>query len=275
MGWIGPPGGMSQAPAGGAAVDGREDTPSIAALSRRARAGVAVSGAQGPAGMLERPRLPEDRATVDDLNRLVSQSIGAIAIVLGFTVIVLLGTVIVLARRISRLDARLATLTRGGDGGSLGSAVGGQAASVGDLTRRSDELATRMATLEDLQRRAVQRVGLVRFNPFEDTGGNQSFALALLDEAGDGVIVSSLHSRTGTRLYAKTVAGGTSEAALSDEEAEAVRVAGTPPYPRRPADRMRPVTPELARARSILGPWPPRVALRTRQPPVVIPTCRR
>src|SRR4051794_21285690 len=159
MGWIGPPGGMSQAPAGGAAVDGREDTPSIAALSRRARAGVAVSGAQGPAGMLERPRLPEDRATVDDLNRLVSQSIGAIAIVLSFAVIVLLGTVIVLARRISSLDARLATLTRGGDGGSLGSAVGGQGAGGGDLAPPSDELAAPTAELEGLQPRAGPRAG--------------------------------------------------------------------------------------------------------------------
>jgi hypothetical protein len=163
---------------------------------------------------------------VDDLNRLVSQSIGAIAIVLGFAVIVLLGAVVVLARRISGLDARLATLTLGGDGSSLESAFQGHVASVGDVARRVDELATRTTTLEGLQRRAVQRVGLVRFNPFDDTGGNQSFALALLDEAGDGVVMSSLHSRTGTRVYAKAVAGGTSEAALSDEEAEALRVAG-------------------------------------------------
>ena len=53
-----------------------------------------------------------------------------------------------------------------------------------------------------------QRIGLVRFNPFEDTGGNQSFALALLDQAGDGFVVSSLHARAGTRVYGKAVAKG-------------------------------------------------------------------
>ena len=79
--------------------------------------------------------------------------------------------------------------------------------------------------LEAAQRRAIQRVGLVRFNPFEDTGGNQSFALALIDAPGDGFVVSSLHSRTGTRVYAKAISDGRSEGALSDEEAEALRLA--------------------------------------------------
>ncbi len=59
-----------------------------------------------------------------------------------------------------------------------------------------------------MQRKAIQRTGLVRYNPFEDTGGNQSFAVALLDANGDGVVVSSLHARNGTRIYAKAIAGG-------------------------------------------------------------------
>ena len=79
--------------------------------------------------------------------------------------------------------------------------------------------------LERVQRKAVQRVGLVRFNPFEDTGGNQSFALAMLDQHGDGFVVSSLHARAATRVYGKAIAGGRSEAALSEEEAEALRLA--------------------------------------------------
>ena len=53
----------------------------------------------------------------------------------------------------------------------------------------------------------IQRVGLLRFNPFDDTGGNQSFALSLLDDHGDGVVISSLHSRETTRIYGKPVKG--------------------------------------------------------------------
>ena len=53
----------------------------------------------------------------------------------------------------------------------------------------------------------IQRVGLLRFNPFDETGGNQSFALALLNDSGDGVVLSSLHSREATRIYGKPVQG--------------------------------------------------------------------
>ena len=72
---------------------------------------------------------------------------------------------------------------------------------------------------------AFQRVGLVRYNPFEDTGGNQSFALAMLDANGDGWILSSLHARQGTRFYAKAVKAGRSETSLSDEEQAAIKQA--------------------------------------------------
>ena len=95
------------------------------------------------------------------------------------------------------------------------------------MARELDELAARSAVLESNARHAFQRVGLVRFNPFEDTGGNQSFALALMDANGDGFVVSSLHARTGTRMFAKALAGGRSDANLSAEESEAVRLALT------------------------------------------------
>ncbi|CAN5809942.1 hypothetical protein BH24CHL6_BH24CHL6_01580 [soil metagenome] len=100
--------------------------------------------------------------------------------------------------------------------------------------RRVDSLALAMAEqgarlqmVEDQARRSVQRVGLVRYSPFEDTGSNQSFALALLDSEANGVVVSSLHSRQMTRLYLKPIAGGRSDTALSGEESEALRRAGS------------------------------------------------
>lgn len=111
------------------------------------------------------------------------------------------------------------------------------------VARELDELSARSAVLESAGRRAIQRVGLVRFNPFEDTGGNQSFALALTDAAGNGFVISSLHSRTGTRLYAKAIADGRSDGALSEEENEALRralaaPAAGPADPARSRDRV-------------------------------------
>ncbi len=72
----------------------------------------------------------------------------------------------------------------------------------------------------------LQRLGFRRYNPFTDTGGDQSFSLALLDDLGDGIVVSSLHSRENTRLYAKNVEDGKVVGqALSDEEQEVIKQA--------------------------------------------------
>lgn len=72
----------------------------------------------------------------------------------------------------------------------------------------------------------IQKIGLLRFNPFKDTGGDQSFILALLDAENTGVVISGLYSRSGTRWYAKRVAQGKGvEHGLSDEEAKAVKEA--------------------------------------------------
>lgn len=113
------------------------------------------------------------------------------------------------------------------EGGSqdLGDALRPLDARLALLERRLAGVEDRTRVLEAASRVAVSRVGLVRFNPFEDTGGNQSFALALLDAAGDGIVVSSLHARSGTRIYAKTIRAGRSATALSEEEEAAVRQA--------------------------------------------------
>lgn len=72
---------------------------------------------------------------------------------------------------------------------------------------------------------AVQKVGMVRFNPFGEVGGNQSFAVAFLDNSNTGVIILSLYSRDGVRIYAKPVKEGKSEYQLSKEEEEALHIA--------------------------------------------------
>ena len=138
---------------------------------------------------------------------------------------------VLLWRRTRRLGRRIASLTKGSDGASLEDVLGGHMERVRRAVQDVDTVAARTAMLERDFQAAFGRIGLVRFNPFEDTGGNQSFALALLDGRGDGFVVSSLHARAGTRVYAKSISRGTSEAALSNEEAEAVKQALAKPAP--------------------------------------------
>jgi len=72
----------------------------------------------------------------------------------------------------------------------------------------------------------IQKIGLVRFNPFKDTGGDQSFILSLIDGNDTGVIISGLYARTGTRWYAKRIVKGKSaEHDLSEEEKKALKEA--------------------------------------------------
>lgn len=72
----------------------------------------------------------------------------------------------------------------------------------------------------------IQRVCLKRYNPYHDTGGDQSFSVSLLDGFGNGLVITSLHSRSGTRVFAKPVRGGKEEGfEFSEEEKEVVEKA--------------------------------------------------
>jgi hypothetical protein len=74
----------------------------------------------------------------------------------------------------------------------------------------------------------IQRIGLVRFNPFADTGGSQSFTLAILDKQNTGIVMTSLYARSGNRWYIKEVAfGKAKDVALSKEEEAAIHRAET------------------------------------------------
>jgi hypothetical protein len=165
------------------------------------------------------------RSRLIDLNALVAPYLGAAVVALAVIAVILLLVVILLARRTSRLDARLAGLTRGGDGTSFEAVLDAHLDKVTAVGHDLDDLTARTVVLERDLRRTFSRVGLVRYNPFDDTGGNQSFALALLDADGNGWVLSSLHARTGTRVYAKAVTRGRSDTALSDEESAAIRTA--------------------------------------------------
>ena len=156
----------------------------------------------------------------------LSEMLGAAA--LG--VAVLLGLlVIVLVVRVGRLERQLRALTRGAGPGSaslsLGEVIARQGERLESVREQTEALRLSVSALDASVTNSVQNVGLVRFNPFQETGGDQSFALALLDKRGDGVVISSLHSRTSTRFYARPIKGSAAQSSLSEEEAEAVQQA--------------------------------------------------
>ncbi|MFH1968282.1 MAG: DUF4446 family protein [bacterium] len=76
--------------------------------------------------------------------------------------------------------------------------------------------------LQKISEKTIQKTGIVRFNPFNELGGNQSFVIALLDDKNNGFVISSLFAKEGNRVYAKAIRDGKSDHLLSEEEKEAI-----------------------------------------------------
>ena len=82
-----------------------------------------------------------------------------------------------------------------------------------------------IASMQQESEGYIQKIGMVRFNPFADTGGEQSFSLGLLDKRDNGVILTGLHTRERTRVYIKPISAGKSKIDLSKEEEKALQLA--------------------------------------------------
>jgi len=84
----------------------------------------------------------------------------------------------------------------------------------GDIKKIFEEI----SRLNQIAQISFQKIEIIRYNPFKDTGGDQSFSIALLDAKNNGFIITSLYSRGDTRVYAKPVKEGIAEYTLSEEE---------------------------------------------------------
>ncbi|MGC8837113.1 MAG: DUF4446 family protein [Anaerolineae bacterium] len=124
-----------------------------------------------------------------------------------------------------RLERRLRTLLTAASGADLESLLQSYLTQVQETASQVQDLNALARRLQVAARYSLQHLGVVRFNPFPDTGGNQSFAIALVDGHGNGVVISSLHAREGTRVYAKPLKKWESEYALTEEEKQAIAIA--------------------------------------------------
>lgn len=90
---------------------------------------------------------------------------------------------------------------------------------VDSFNKELSDLDHKVTNVQSQGLQHIQRVELLRFNPYDDTGGNISFTICLLDDKGSGIVLTSLHARSGTRVFAKEVTlGKSSQYELSKEE---------------------------------------------------------
>ena len=159
---------------------------------------------------------------------LDERTLSLLVVALVVAVLVLGAWVAWLQRSEALLRRRLRRVLPEGETGGIDVILDRQLKSIEGLSERVDALNKLHHELENLTQRTIQKVGVIRYNPFSDTGGDQSFAIALLDSLGNGVVLSSLHSRTDTRVFAKPVQSGRSKFQLSDEEQDAIKKALAP-----------------------------------------------
>ncbi|WP_242865733.1 DUF4446 family protein [Desulfosporosinus sp. HMP52] len=93
---------------------------------------------------------------------------------------------------------------------------------VTDLEQNLEKCNERLDPIEIKLRASIDRAEIQRFRAFEDVGSDLSFAVAFLNQEGDGLVLSSIHSREEARIYAKPISGGQSQYSLSDEEKDVV-----------------------------------------------------
>lgn len=143
---------------------------------------------------------------------------------LALTILVIVGVVWLLdfQRQLRWLRRRRDEMFAGEDGAGVPAALENLAARLTETTARTERLTARAEQIDATLAHSVQGVGLVRFRAFEDTGGDQSFSLALADGEGNGVVISALYGLGKTRVYAKPVHGWLSSKPLGEEEQQAL-----------------------------------------------------
>src|SRR5262245_16296658 len=141
----------------------------------------------------------------DFLSKFISEYRDLIIVSLMAGILLLLALLLVLLSRLGKLNRKYARLTRNTSGGNLEEILHGHLDNVNGVLDRIDTLETQAVDIQAVQKRCLQKIGIVRFDAFEEVGGEQSFAVVLLDDEHNGVSLSSVYSRSDVRVYAKSI----------------------------------------------------------------------
>lgn len=143
-----------------------------------------------------------------DLLLVISLSLGG----------VLLLAVALLSLRLRRLSRTTRSALGGGDAGDIFEAIAGLRSGHENMRKDLGIVHGNTEHLRGLLRGVTSKVGIIRYDAFDDMGGGLSFSAALLDEDGTGIVLSAINGRQETRAYAKPVVNGASDFSLSAEE---------------------------------------------------------
>jgi len=146
-------------------------------------------------------------------------------IVLAIIAVILLALVVVLFVKMDKLNKKLRMFMSGKDGASLEDSLQILEEDVFALKEHATRTKREIKNIYKKQESNFQKLGLVKYDAFQQMGGQLSFSLALLDEHNDGFLINSVHSTEGCYSYTKPILGGECELALGKEEQQALDIA--------------------------------------------------
>jgi hypothetical protein len=165
---------------------------------------------------------------MSSLNSLIQSDLTVILLIMAALIIIMAAINIFTFFKIRRLGEKNKLLFSGKTGENLEDIIIGQSKEIKELDSEIQELFEISNKIHDLAFKGIHNMGLIRFNPFKDIGGDQSFAVALLDGKKSGIVISSLHTHEGTRMYVKPVVQGSSEKyPLTEEEKQVIKIASS------------------------------------------------
>jgi hypothetical protein len=147
----------------------------------------------------------------------------------GLLALVLLIWLVAVSRKLSRLSRQYRAMIDGTGVADLETVISGLQQRTADAAHAIERLAGGLSRLEETVSRSAGRIGVVRYNAFAEQGSDLSFAVAIVNEERSGVVLSGIHNREETYVYAKPVSGGESSYPLTPEERQAIEQAGLQP----------------------------------------------
>lgn len=146
-------------------------------------------------------------------------------VMFGIIILLLIGFIMILVK-LSKLNKKYKNfMQKLGNGKNLEEDLETYMYRVDKVEKQNGDILNQIKNLENDLTKCIQKVGMVRYNAFQDTGSDLSFTLALLDENNDGVVLNGIYSREMSNIYAKPVEKGKSNYTLSEEESQAIQKA--------------------------------------------------
>ena len=160
-----------------------------------------------------------------DLSNLIMNNLQYV--LLGMTITILLALIIFININIklAKMNKRYFKMMRGMEGTNIEQLLLSHIEEVKQAVRKVDRLSNDCQRLETISKECIQKVGIIRFNAFEDMGSDLSFAIALLNYENNGVVISSIYSRNECHTYAKPITSSNSSYFLTEEEKQALALA--------------------------------------------------